>query len=249
MSWIANAFNSVKGWISDRWDEYTGAAQAREANQQAKELATYQFGLEQQAVNQQNEYNNPQNQIQRLKDAGLNPALIYGSGSATAAGNQSQLPRYNAPNIQAAPKIDYLSMAMQFLGAYNDLRVKDAQVNNIEANTQKVMEMLPIQKSYLHANADKTIVQQRLVDAQSRSIYNYLWNWQDNMADAQIKNLKSQTALRGFQQESTKLSNQLATRSMDTRIDLLKKDLELKQWYMNNKLLTTVLQGLGQFIK
>lgn len=249
MSWIGKAFNSVKGWISDRWDEYTGAAQAREANQQAKELATYQFGLEQQAVNQQNEYNNPQNQIQRLKDAGLNPALIYGSGSSTASGNQTQLPRYNAPNIQAAPKIDYLSMAMQFLGAYNDFRVKDAQVNNIEANTKKVLDLLPIQRSYLHANADKTIVQQRLIDAQARTQFDYLFNWQNDMLDAQVKNLRSQTALRGYQTESTKLSNQLASQSMDTRINLLKKDLDLKQWYMNNALLTTVLNGLGKFIK
>ena len=30
----------------------------------------------------QNEYNTPANQMKRLQDAGLNPNLIYGSGSA-----------------------------------------------------------------------------------------------------------------------------------------------------------------------
>ena len=249
MSWIANAFNSVKGWISDRWDEYTGAAQAREANQQAKELATYQFGLEQQAVNQQNEYNNPQNQIQRLKDAGLNPALIYGSGSATAAGNQSQLPRYNAPNIQAAPKIDYLSMAMQFLGAYNDLRVKDAQVNNIEAQTKRINELLPNDISLGNLRRQLIGNQTRLVDAQELEKRFYINHYQDSMLDYQLKGIKARNSLIDAQKEGVNLQNRLSKQTIETRTDLLKKDLELKQWYMSNKLLSTVLQGLGMFFK
>ena len=46
--------------------------------------------------NKQNEYNTPSAQLQRYKDAGLNPNLIYGSGSASAG---------NAPSIQTeSPK-------------------------------------------------------------------------------------------------------------------------------------------------
>lgn len=41
--------------------------------------------------NMQNEYNNPTSQMQRLRDAGLNPNLIYGSSSSGAAGNAEKI--------------------------------------------------------------------------------------------------------------------------------------------------------------
>ena len=46
----------------------------------------------------QNEYNLPKNQMQRLKDAGLNPNLIYGSSPAGASGSAGSI----APS-KAAP--------------------------------------------------------------------------------------------------------------------------------------------------
>jgi hypothetical protein len=41
--------------------------------------------------NMQNQYNTPKQQMQRLKDAGLNPNLIYGSSPASAGGNAGQI--------------------------------------------------------------------------------------------------------------------------------------------------------------
>ena len=38
--------------------------------------------------NRQNAYNTPRMQMQRLKDAGLNPALMYGQGNTGNASNQ-----------------------------------------------------------------------------------------------------------------------------------------------------------------
>ena len=40
-----------------------------------------------------NAYNTPRNQVQRLKDAGLNPALMYGKGTT---GNADKLPEMEA---------------------------------------------------------------------------------------------------------------------------------------------------------
>lgn len=48
----------------------------------------------------ENDYNSPQAQMQRLKDAGLNPHLVYGSG-ATATGGSIDAPTYSTPNLQA----------------------------------------------------------------------------------------------------------------------------------------------------
>ena len=45
----------------------------------------------------QNEYNLPKNQMKRLRDAGLNPNLIYGSGSANTGVAGSISPSKPAP--------------------------------------------------------------------------------------------------------------------------------------------------------
>lgn len=47
--------------------------------------------------NRQNAYNTPANQMQRLKDAGLNPALMYGQGNV---GNAEKAMQYQQPQIE-----------------------------------------------------------------------------------------------------------------------------------------------------
>lgn len=76
--------------------------------------------------NMANYYNSPEMQMQRLKDAGLNPNLVYGNGSVV--GNTStSTPHYQAPNLQRLP----LEMfnPMDILGKFMDLKQKSAQVN------------------------------------------------------------------------------------------------------------------------
>lgn len=64
------------------------------ANQAEAEKA-YQREIE--MWNMMNAYNSPEQQMARYQAAGLNPNLIYGSGSS--AGNASNIPKYNPPNI------------------------------------------------------------------------------------------------------------------------------------------------------
>ena len=49
-------------------------------NKAQMQLAEYQYEKNLEMWNRQNEYNLPSAQRQRLLDAGLNPALMYGSG-------------------------------------------------------------------------------------------------------------------------------------------------------------------------
>ena len=66
-------------------------------NAQARKMADYEFSNNLKMWNLQNAYNSPAQQMQRLKDAGLNPNLVYGNGSVgNTAGN---LPQYNAPTL------------------------------------------------------------------------------------------------------------------------------------------------------
>lgn len=56
-----------------------------------KEFYDYTFNKQREEYWKQQEYNNPANQILRLTAAGLNPNLMYGSGSAVNAGNAQAL--------------------------------------------------------------------------------------------------------------------------------------------------------------
>jgi hypothetical protein len=74
--------------------------------------------------NMQNEYNNPSSQMERLRKAGLNPNLIYGSSSSGASGQAQSI----APSKAAPYKMDNpLGDITQF-----------ANVKQIEATTDNL---------------------------------------------------------------------------------------------------------------
>lgn len=67
------------GWFSKYHDSTSGASQQADANKMA--MKSWQLA---------NDYNHPIQQMERLKAAGLNPNLVYGSGSVT--GNTTGAP-------------------------------------------------------------------------------------------------------------------------------------------------------------
>lgn len=88
----------------------------------------------------QNEYNTPSAQKQRLLDAGLNPALMY--GNASAGGQAGAIQRAEMPKYQAA-RADYQHMPLQvpnILAAFNNLRLQNAQVDNVKAQEKLTRE-------------------------------------------------------------------------------------------------------------
>ena len=94
-----------------------------------KEMAAYQYSKDLEMWNRGNVYNSPLAQMDRLKAAGLNPNMVYGSGSAAgmAAG---QLPRYNAPTLDYnyIPPVDIPSV----ISAFQNFRLGNAQIRNAE---------------------------------------------------------------------------------------------------------------------
>lgn len=97
-----------------------------------KELAEYAYNMDLDMWNRMNNYNDPAAQMARYEAAGLNPNLIYGNGSASS-GNASSMPKYNAPTVDYSytpPNIGAV------LGQYQDYRMKQAQIDNVKAQTE-----------------------------------------------------------------------------------------------------------------
>lgn len=85
----------------------------------------------------QNEYNSPAAQMQRFRDAGLNPALIYGQSNEGATVRSADTPSWNprAPevNVDATPAIN----------AYFNTRMQEAQIDNLRTqNTVLAQEAI-----------------------------------------------------------------------------------------------------------
>jgi hypothetical protein len=62
----------------------------KKAFKRSKQLMDKQFKMDKDMFDYQNAYNTPVQQMQRLKDAGLNPALMYGQGTTGNANNMVQ---------------------------------------------------------------------------------------------------------------------------------------------------------------
>lgn len=133
LPWIQALAGPLLGGLGSGIQSGINAQVARENTDKTiaanKALAEYQYSKDVEMWNRGNVYNSPMEQMARLKSAGLNPNMVYGSGSA-AGMSAGQLPKYNAPTVNYAyqPPIDIPSM----IGQFQDFRIKNAQVRNTE---------------------------------------------------------------------------------------------------------------------
>lgn len=85
--------------------------------------------------NRQNQYNSPSAQMQRFKEAGLSPHLIYGQTNTAPPVRSSSVdtPKYQAPQLDA----NLPQMAMQLAAQQQNIKNMEAQEKLINAQTTK----------------------------------------------------------------------------------------------------------------
>jgi len=123
---ITNLAGSIMNVIGQK------KAQERE-NAQQKKMAEYAYSKDLEMWNRQNEYNNPQSQMNRFKEAGLNPALIYGKGSS---GNATTMPKYAAPTLKEKTQLPDITGVIP---AYQDYQLKRAQTD-VATNQARLLD-------------------------------------------------------------------------------------------------------------
>lgn len=125
----------------------------------------------------QMEYNTPANQVKRLKEAGLNPALLYGNSSGGVAGNASgspsaaSAPQYSVPNV-AQDIMSYKRFEIE----QDILKQKLAQE---EVNTAQLALNLDVDERTKEDIISKIISESGVA----------LTNWKSKAQDFDIKNL------------------------------------------------------------
>ena len=203
-SWAGNLFGGFLGGLLgleaqgyQNENEYRIAEMnrdmQRETNEMNKQLVeaankqNYQMFKEQNAFNldmwnKQNQYNSPAAQVQRLKAAGINPAMALGqstpaSSISSAQGSPSQAAQMVAPRMDYHPSPYDFSFigdsAGQAVNAYYDNQLKneqakkvaaDGQISAINAQFQSQRNVLDMMK--MRGEIDKLLSDKKLTDEQ-----------------------------------------------------------------------------------
>lgn len=129
-----------------------GAGAQKNANATNLELARYQNNWQQaenerafdrsvSLWNQQNEYNSPSAQMSRLRQAGLNPNLVYSSGvTGNSAGSAPQMQPAKAQRATMEPYRGWNLGLSDAVSLYWSSKQAKAQVENMEAQNKLIRE-------------------------------------------------------------------------------------------------------------
>jgi hypothetical protein len=92
--------------------------------------------------NMQNSYNSPSAQMQRLRDANLNPNLVYGNGAEAQSqsmprSTNGEVPTKQNPQLNAPPPGQPIHTEFS---SFFDARMKEAQINNLETQNDVLIQ-------------------------------------------------------------------------------------------------------------
>lgn len=127
---ILGVVGSILGQQGQRRQERRNIRDQTAAN---KELAEYAYGKDLEQWERQNLYNQPSAQMARLREAGLNPNLVYGSGSAAGVTSPAKSPQYQTVRADFSKRQSPLG-ALDMLGMYQEFKMKNAQIDLVRAN-------------------------------------------------------------------------------------------------------------------
>ncbi|WGL31370.1 DNA pilot protein [Dipodfec virus UOA04_Rod_991] len=194
-----------------------GMTSQSSANAQNMELAQYQNEWNEKMWHMQNEYNTPKNQMARYMEAGLNPNLIYGSGSASA-GNSTSTPTAAQAHVEPLTNGGFISDAVNnFVNNVRADRLADADVQNKESMS-RYNDSKAAHEAVMMGLTELRAIGQAIDNAKSATERDFL---QDTYDD-RLKMLTADLRGKELSNESTELDNFYNSATMETRIELAK---------------------------
>ncbi|AXH74655.1 MAG: DNA pilot protein [Microviridae sp.] len=219
---IASAVGGVASLIGQGAQAKSEADIARENTDKtnAANLAAAQnaFAQNHQMWLENNAYNSPQEQMARLKLAGLNPNLVYGNG---AVGNASgTIPQYQAPR----QSYDYKSASIagripETIMSFMNLQLQQAQLDNTKAQTASVQTKTAndvLMGRFLSDSMDDRLAAAGLPRVKKeRAIADYMLNYGDYFDGKQFRQTKGFTGLSQYQLEGAKVGVERQKKTVD----------------------------------
>lgn len=182
------------------------ANKQRKANQKLQES---QMAASQAATDRMNAYNTPKAQMARFQDAGLNPNLIYGQGSAGNQSSPSQVPEIRPTDYQAVP---------------NFLQQISPQVNQAML-TQSQLQANDARTAQTYAQTEVSRLQAELIKA------NPLLD--DEGFKATIEGLKSAASLKALQVKSSDIALKVQDATQGMQAEKVFREVQLLEQKFN----------------
>lgn len=143
----AQAFLQTKGAIMQRlWNQQDYNRQRKDA------LADWQM---------QADYNSPKAQMQRLREAGLNPNLVYGNGADAQMASPVRSSTINQTQYPV-PKIDLGGVANGAIETYMDVTMRQQQLDNLQKQgvlLDQQFKNMAAQEFKIYADTNKSVSQ------------------------------------------------------------------------------------------
>jgi len=182
-----------------------------------------------------NAYNTPAQQMQRYKEAGLNPHLIYGQGTPAL----SEAPRATTTHAsdQKAPRIDNNFMVPIMQGFMDMVRT-----NNLQAQTQLLEKQQEVAQSTINLNTVRTSSEQWQMD-KSRDFASL----DKALLEEAVRNKAANTEVQVANAQFTLDANERAERM--TKANLAKNTQEILNYQLGREMTRKQLDQLDQLIE
>lgn len=221
---IAAAAGQVLGQGLNAWS--TGRQ-----NRKSREWSEKMYGRQRddsiEFWNMQNEYNSPHNQMARLREAGLNPNLMYGQGNT---GNAPSMPsQAETPRPEFNPAM--IGSGLMELSQIYDFELKQAQTNNLQA-----MEELNIQKAFFENVKTLHEYDKKHITGSQRM-------WSDTMAELSVDHMRASLHKIKADTQYTLDQNERAQAMLEPNMQNIIESILTKR--MGREVSSAVIKNLG----
>ena len=199
-----------------------------------EEMARQQRDWNYRMWKEQNAYNSPEAQMQRLKDAGLNPHLLYGQGVAGATGQADSVPSYQqADSINTLEGFDPFGKFMQFANLQGQNALRAAQAHQAEQNTKNLATKNQIDLISLETNSS----------LKSAYISSKLAQLESDKAEAAVRRMIAEYKTANPQEQKDMISNQAKLIAQELTNAGLMGELRSQQQQYSPKAMAETIQG------
>lgn len=153
MSWWKDVLNVASlgtyGAVESIYNDISGKTATREANAMNQQLTEEQNAANLAQWERENEYNLPVNQMQRYKDAGLNPQLIYQQGATSVSAKSPEIQRPNFTPVQGDPSrvLNILTSAQSIANFANNVAKNKAELDLVKSQRDYYVNLAEREKS------------------------------------------------------------------------------------------------------
>lgn len=208
MGWLG-VLSSVVDGISDVFNSSQNVKNSRRnTDRQIKanwDLANLKYQKDLEQWYRENAYNAPDEQMRRLRNAGLNPNLVYGTGTVTGNTTTSG-PRFDRPDVEYNYEPFQLptraiSRGIEFI---QENRLKDRQI----AETEERVKNLATQRDALKVKIESEIINQLYYKVRGRAaglkykLDQALFQTQLDYARENLRRLRGDISLQDYKKQS-----------------------------------------------